>query len=117
MVGVCTAIIGIIPSYQTIGITAAILFLFFRILQNISVGGEYISSIAYLIENADQKEKGFYGSWVSVGFNMGTLFASLMVFILTYYRKEHFSRLELENNFYFGYLWNRHRILDQALSA
>ncbi|MDI1353147.1 MAG: MFS transporter [bacterium] len=85
MVGVCTAIIGIIPSYQTIGITATILFSFFRILQNICVGGEYISSIAYLIENADQKERGFYGSWVSVGFNMGSLFASLMVFILTYY--------------------------------
>lgn len=85
MVGVCTAIIGIIPSYHTIGITATILFSFFRILQNISVGGEYISSIAYLIENAEQKERGFYGSWVSVGFNMGSLFASIMVFILTYH--------------------------------
>jgi MHS family proline/betaine transporter-like MFS transporter len=85
MVGVCTAIIGIIPSYQRIGIAATILFSFFRVLQNISVGGEYISSIAYLIENAEQKERGFYGSWVSVGFNMGSLFASLMVFILTYY--------------------------------
>lgn len=84
MVGICTAIIGIIPSYQSIGISATILFTVFRILQNISVGGEYISSIAYLIENADQKEKGFYGSWVSVGFNMGNLFASFMVFILIY---------------------------------
>lgn len=85
MIGTCTAIIGIIPSYQAIGVTATVLFSFFRVLQNISVGGEYISSIAYLIENADKKERGFYGSWVSVGFNMGSLFASLMVFILTYY--------------------------------
>ncbi|RUQ85152.1 MFS transporter [Legionella septentrionalis] len=85
MVGVCTAIIGIIPSYQSIGIAATILFSFFRILQNICVGGEYISSIAYLIENADQKERGFFGSWISVGFNMGSLFASLSVFILIYF--------------------------------
>ncbi|MBY0542722.1 MAG: MFS transporter [Sphingobacteriaceae bacterium] len=84
MVGVCTAIIGLIPSYQTIGIASTILFSFFRIVQNISVGGEYISSIAYLIENADQQEKGFYGSWVSVGFNLGSLLASLLVFILIY---------------------------------
>lgn len=84
MVGVCTAIIGIIPSYQTIGITSTILFSFFRILQNISVGGEYISSIAYLIENAEKKERGFFGSWVSVGFNVGSLFASLLVFLLIY---------------------------------
>ena len=85
MVGFCTAIIGIIPSYQSIGITATILFSFFRILQNICVGGEYISSIAYLIENANKKERGFYGSWISVGFNMGSLFASILVFILVYY--------------------------------
>lgn len=95
-VGVCTAIIGIIPSYQSIGITATILFSFFRILQNICVGGEYISSIAYLIENADQKEKGFYGSWVSVGFNMGSLFASIAVFILIYY---------IENNILPAWSW------------
>lgn len=85
MVGVCTTIIGIIPSFESIGITATILFTFFRVLQNISVGGEYISSIAYLIENAEKNERGFFGSWVSVGFNMGSLFASLMVFIITYY--------------------------------
>jgi len=88
MVGVCTAIIGVIPSYQSIGITSTILFSFFRILQNISVGGEYISSIAYLIENAEKKEKGFLGSWVSVGFNLGSLFASLLVFILIYLIEE-----------------------------
>lgn len=85
MVGVCTTIIGLIPSYQSIGVLSTVLFSFFRVLQNICVGGEYISSIAYLIENADKKEKGFYGSWVSVGFNMGNLLASLMVFTLTYY--------------------------------
>ncbi|MBA2650769.1 MAG: MFS transporter [Tatlockia sp.] len=85
MVGVCTAIIGLIPSYQAIGIASTILFLFFRILQNFCVGGEYISSIAYLIENAEKKERGFYGSWVSVGFNAGSLLASLLVFILIYF--------------------------------
>ena len=85
MVGICTAIIGIIPSYQSIGILATLLFTFFRILQNICVGGEYISSIAYLIENADKRARGFYGSWVSVGFNMGSLFASILVFILIYF--------------------------------
>lgn len=84
MVGMCTAIIGLIPSYKTIGISSTILFSFFRILQNISVGGEYISSIAYLIESADKNERGFYGSWASVGFNTGSLLASLLIFLLMY---------------------------------
>lgn len=85
MVGVSTAMIGLIPSYQVIGILSTVLFLFFRVLQNISVGGEYISSIAYLIENAEKKETGFYGSWVSVGFNIGCLFASFLSFLLIYF--------------------------------
>jgi len=82
MTGGCTAIIGLIPSYQTIGVTASILFLFFRILQNISVGGEYISSISYLVESASKHKRGFYGSWVSVGFNGGALLASFLVYIV-----------------------------------
>ncbi|MFC3908830.1 MFS transporter [Legionella dresdenensis] len=84
MVGVCTAIIGVIPSYQAIGLTSTLLFSLFRVLQNISVGGEYISSIAYLIESAKKDERGFYGSWVSVGFNLGSLLASLLAFLLIY---------------------------------
>lgn len=84
MVGISTAIIGITPSYQSIGITATVLFSLFRIMQNISVGGEYIGSISYLIESAKKNKKGFYGCWVSVGANCGTLCASFLVFILTY---------------------------------
>ena len=83
--GTCTFIIGILPSYDSIGIIATFLFLIFRIIQNISVGGEYITSLTYLIENAEKKEKCFFGSWVSVGFNLGTLLASLVVFMLIYF--------------------------------
>lgn len=82
--GLCTAIIGIIPSYQSIGYSSLFLFLLFRILQNISVGGEYISSISYLIESAAKNLRGFYGSWISVGFNGGTLLASLAVYLIMY---------------------------------
>lgn len=83
-VGISTASIGLIPGYQRIGILSTILFSLFRISQNIAVGGEYISSISYLIESANQKRKGFYGSWVSVGFNLGSLVASFCVVFLLY---------------------------------
>jgi len=85
MVGVCTAAIGIIPSYQVIGISSTFLFSFFRALQNFSAGGEYISSVSYLIENVKKEERGFYGCWVSVGFNLGTFFASILVFLMLYF--------------------------------
>ena len=84
IVGICTAMIGLTPSYQAIGVSSTILFIFFRILQNVSVGGEYISSIAYLIESADKNKRGFFGSWVSFGFNFGSLLASLFAFLVIY---------------------------------
>ncbi len=84
IVGIGTTMIGFIPSFQTIGIYSTILFLIFRIIQNFSAGGEYISSIVYLTENAGIKRRGFFGSWVAVGVNCGFLFASLMAFCTLY---------------------------------
>jgi len=82
LTGICTALIGILPSWHTAGILSLYLFLTLRILQNISVGGEYISSISYLVESAERTKRGFYGSWISVGFNGGTLLASLSAWII-----------------------------------
>jgi MHS family proline/betaine transporter-like MFS transporter len=83
IIGVCTSAIGFIPGYKTIGILACILFLVFRILQNVSLGGEYIASVAYLIEHGNQSKSGFYGCWVAFGFNSGTLLASASAFTIT----------------------------------
>lgn len=80
--GICTAVIGLIPAYESIGYAATFLFLFFRVMQNVFVGGEYISSISYLVESAEENKRGYFGSWVSVGFNGGTLLASLSVYIM-----------------------------------
>ncbi len=84
MTGLSTVLIGLIPSYQAIGLSSTLIFLFLRILQNVFVGGEYISSISYLIENAKQEKRGFFGSWVSLGFNSGALIASLLAFIFIF---------------------------------
>ena len=83
-VGIGTSMIGCIPSYQSIGILSCILFLLFRMVQNVSIGGEYITSIAYLIEHGSEKKRGFYGCWVAMGFNCGTLLASIFAFAITY---------------------------------
>ena len=67
LMGVPTVLIGLIPSYQTIGATAPILILCIRAFQGLSVGGEYAGSISYLFEIAEKKERGFYSSLVQVG--------------------------------------------------
>lgn len=84
LAGFGTAMIACIPSYGYIGIFSYILFLIFRIMQNTSLGGEYISSIAYLIEHGEEKKRGFFGCWVALGLNTGTLIASVVSFATIY---------------------------------
>ena len=54
-----TLFIGVLPTYHTIGIAAPILLVFFRLVQGISVGGEYSGAMIYIFEHAQQKRPGF----------------------------------------------------------
>ncbi|EHL30532.1 MFS transporter [Legionella drancourtii] len=84
VMGLCTSIVGILPSYGSIGLTATLLLVFIRFFQVFSVGGEYISSIALLIESCDKNKKGYYGSWAAFGVNVGMMLASGVGAIITY---------------------------------
>ncbi|ESQ78462.1 MFS transporter [Asticcacaulis sp. YBE204] len=68
-------IIACAPGYATIGVGAPILLLFARLLQGLSVGGEYGASATYLSEMAGQKRRGFYSSFQYVTLIMGQLLA------------------------------------------
>ena len=90
MMGICTTAVGLIPSYQSIGVISVFLLLFTRLIQAISVGGEYISSVSLLIESCEKNKRGYFGSWAAVGVNAGVLAASLIASILLYAMKLHF---------------------------
>jgi MHS family alpha-ketoglutarate permease-like MFS transporter len=68
-------IIAVLPSYETIGVAAPILLVLARILQGLSVGGEYGASATYLSEMAGQKRRGFWSSFQFVTMVMGQLIA------------------------------------------
>lgn len=68
-------IIAVLPSYETIGIAAPILLVFARILQGLSVGGEYGASATYLSEMAGRRRRGFWSSFQFVTMVMGQLIA------------------------------------------
>ncbi|MCY1266607.1 Proline/betaine transporter [compost metagenome] len=65
-----TALIGIAPTYEQIGIAAPILIIFARLMQGFSAGGEMGSATAFLTEHAPADKKGYYASWIqsSIGF-------------------------------------------------
>lgn len=68
-------IIAILPGYETIGVAAPILLVFARILQGLSVGGEYGASATYLSEMAGKRRRGFWSSFQFVTMVMGQLIA------------------------------------------
>ncbi|WP_430423700.1 MFS transporter [Phenylobacterium sp.] len=68
-------IIAILPGYETIGVAAPILLVLARILQGLSVGGEYGASATYLSEMAGKRRRGFWSSFQFVTMVMGQLIA------------------------------------------
>ncbi|WP_317993463.1 MFS family transporter [Bartonella gliris] len=81
-------LIAILPTYESIGITAAILLLLLRMLQGLSVGGEYGTTATYMSEIALKNHRGFFGSFQYTTLIGGQLLASLVIFILALYLTE-----------------------------
>jgi MHS family alpha-ketoglutarate permease-like MFS transporter len=74
--------IGLLPTYATIGIAAPILLLAARLLQGISLGGEYGTSATYLSEIATSRHRGFYSSFQYVTLIGGQLLGSLVLLVM-----------------------------------
>lgn len=73
---------GILPAFAQIGIAAPILMAFLRVLQGISLGGEYSSSTTFLVESAPPQKKAFFGSFSSLSLALGVLISSLTVLLI-----------------------------------
>ena len=71
-----TLMMALLPTYHQVGILAPIAIVILRLLQGLSVGGEYTSSIIFLCERAPNKQRGFYGIWGLWGSVLGMLIGS-----------------------------------------
>jgi MFS family permease len=76
LMGLATAAIAVLPSYEKIGVGAPLLLLILRLLQGFSVGGEFTGSVSYLVETAPQHRRGFAGSLANFGSTSGMLLAA-----------------------------------------
>jgi MFS transporter, MHS family, proline/betaine transporter len=76
IMGLATAAIALLPSYDMIGVGAPLLLLLLRIIQGFSVGGEFTGSVSYLVETAPQHRRGFAGSFANFGSTAGMLLAA-----------------------------------------
>lgn len=83
LMGGATVAVGLLPTYETVGVWAPILLVILRAAQGIAVGGEWGGAVLMATENAPEKFKGFYGAFPQMGNPMGALLASGIFAILT----------------------------------
>jgi MHS family shikimate/dehydroshikimate transporter-like MFS transporter len=79
IMGIGTALIGLLPTYESIGAWAAALLLVLRIAQGLGVGGEWGGAVLMAVEHAPDNRRGFYGSWPQLGVPAGLALATGMV--------------------------------------
>jgi MFS family permease len=82
IMGSSTFLVGILPSYSTLGIAAPIILISLRILQGLALGGEYGGAATYVAEHAPHHKRGAFTSWIQTTATMG-LFLSLIVIQVT----------------------------------
>jgi len=76
IMGVGTTAIGLLPSYESIGVWAPVLLVLLRIVQGIGVGGEYGGAVLLAVEYAPANRRGFFGSFAHIGVPAGLFLAS-----------------------------------------
>jgi MFS family permease len=81
IMGGATALIGLLPTYETIGLAAPLILLLIRILQGLALGGEYGGAAVYVAEHVPDRRRGFYTSFIQITATLG-LFVSLAVILV-----------------------------------
>lgn len=81
MMAIPTGCIGLLPTYESIGVFAPVLLTLIRILQGLSLGGEFSGSMTFMVEHSPQAKRGFIGSMsmssLIIGFMLGSVVANV----------------------------------------
>ena len=80
IMGISTFVVGLLPSYETIGWLAPVTLIALRMLQGLALGGEYGGAVVYVAEHAPNGRRGYFTSWIQTTATLGLLL-SLMVIL------------------------------------
>ncbi|MBV1931101.1 MAG: MHS family MFS transporter [Porticoccaceae bacterium] len=91
IMGVATTLIGVLPTYATIGFAAPILLTLLRFAQGFAVGGQWGGAMLLVTENAPPNKRGFYGAFAQAGAPVGLILANLaFLAVLAIFSEEQF---------------------------
>ena len=83
LMGAASTLIGLLPTFATIGIWAAILLAVLRICQGLAIGGQWGGAALLATEYAPQDKRGFYGSFAQIGVPVGLILGNTIFLVLT----------------------------------
>ncbi|MCE9991043.1 MFS transporter [Enterobacter sp.] len=90
LMGGATVMIGLLPTYDMIGMWAPALLILMRVIQGMGIGGEWGGALLLAYEYAPEKRKGFFGSIPQAGVTIGMLMATFIVSLMTLFSEEDF---------------------------
>ena len=76
--GVSTGLIGLLPTYQSVGVLAPVLLVLLRVVQGLGAGAEFGGASTLLAEHAPRKRRGYYTSFAQTGVQIGLLSGTLV---------------------------------------
>ena len=83
LMGGATVLMGLLPTYQAIGIAAPILMVLLRLVQGLGIGGEWGGAMLLAVEYAPKERRGFFGSVPQMGVTVGMLLATLALTVMS----------------------------------
>jgi MFS family permease len=83
LMGVATAMMGLLPTYNAIGIWSPLLLVGLRFVQGVALGGEWAGAVLLSMEHGRQDRRGLNASWTQMGPSVGTLIATAVIAMLT----------------------------------
>jgi MHS family proline/betaine transporter-like MFS transporter len=86
MMAAGTTVLGLLPSYASVGVAAPLLVVLVRVVQGLSTGGEYGGAMTFIAEYSADRRRGFFGSWLEfgtlTGYVLGATLSTLLVAVL-----------------------------------
>ena len=82
IMGLSTALVGLLPTYADIGFWAPVILVFLRLAQGLALGGEYGGAVIYVAEHAPAGKRGLYTSWIQTTATMGLFLALVVIGVL-----------------------------------
>lgn len=91
IMGITTFSVGLLPSYESIGVAAPIILVTLRFVQGLALGGEYGGAVLMAVEHAPKGRRGLFGSWVQMGVPTGLILGNVVFLLLGGISSESFA--------------------------